>query len=106
MIALPFGSQISKPSLSRFRDGAGVPQGGIRPVTNFLHHQSNAILERDPWLPVQASRGLRDVSERAVGLARTLRDMDDGAADQFDQAIDRSRLARADVVTFAHLLRL
>src|SRR5215831_13993507 len=80
-----------------FGNRIGIPQRGIAPVVDLGDDAADPFLERDLRLPAEIAANPADVREGAVRLARALGDVDDRPAQELDQAVDRLRIAGADV---------
>src|SRR5438876_145270 len=88
---------VSVPRLGGSLDRCRVPQWGFAPIVDFLDDPGHAFLETHLDRPVEVAADQGDIGPRAVRFARPLRDMDGLAAQELDQAIDRLRLAGAQV---------
>src|SRR5207247_7666947 len=88
--------QKLKPFLRRFRDRRGIPDRRLAPVIDVGQHDSHAVLEFRLRLPAEHLTNLRRVGERAVRLARPLRNVDGVAADQPGEQVHAVRVRTAD----------
>ena len=105
MAALP-GARALEPARRRLRDRGRFPQRRVAPVIDLRDDAGDALLETDLLAPAEIAADLADVGEGAVGFARTLRDIDDVAAEKLDQPVDRLRIASPEVPHFAGLVGL
>ena len=87
----------------RLGDRVGIPQRRVAPVIDIGDDaptpSSNGTLRR----PAEVTRDLADVGPGAVRLAGALGNVHDRAAQKLDQAVDRLRIAGADVPDLAGL---
>src|SRR5262245_66618853 len=84
-----FITEIFKPVASSLCDGSLVPKRGIAPMFDFGQHPCNPIIKFDLRLPIETFADFADVSEGAIRFARTLRNVDNLAAEQFYRSEER-----------------
>src|SRR5262249_33695064 len=102
----PLSRQGPEPTGSRLGDRFWIPERCLAPIVDLSQDAPYALLEAHLLRPAEIAPDLGNVGEGAVRLTRPLRNVDDRPPQQFDQAIDRLRIARSQVPDLAGLVGL
>src|SRR5262249_13040038 len=102
----PLSRQGPEPTGSRLGDRFRIPERCLAPVVDLGEDAPHALLEAHLLRPAEIAPDLGNIGEGAIRLARTLGNVDDRPTEQFDEAVDRLRIARSPVPHLAVLVGL
>src|SRR5882724_1846202 len=92
---------IFEPDLAGLRDRLRIPQRSFAPVIDLSENLAHAVFEANARAPVEITRDRSNVRMRDIGFAGSLRNVNDLTAQQFDQLVDRLRVAGAEIPDFS-----